>query len=329
MKNLLITGGCGQVGSDLRESLRRRKDLTIITTDIHPSASTKSGERYLCLDALDREKLDTVIAKYRIDTVFHLVGILSANGEKDPNHAWNVNINTLKNVLDISKARRLKVFWPSSIAVFGPHCPKNPAPQFPMLDPSTMYGITKVTGELMCAYYFKRYRVDVRSLRYPGLISYKTPPGGGTTDYAVDIFHHSIRHHPYTCFLESDTRLPMMYMDDAISATLRIMEADPRQIKIRTSYNIAALSFTPEEIVAEIRRHIPRFDCHYKPDYRQAIADSWPRVVDDSHARRDWGWRPAFDLAAITKEMLTNLSRQFASRRRAVTGRAVQGLANC
>ncbi|MEM3075859.1 MAG: NAD-dependent epimerase/dehydratase family protein, partial [Candidatus Bilamarchaeaceae archaeon] len=249
-----------------------------------------------------------VVKKYGIDTIYHLASILSAKGEQNPELAWHVNIGTLKNVLDIARDQKLeRVFWPSSIAAFGPTTPRERTPQRTILEPGTMYGVTKVTGELLCNYYFRKWGVDVRSVRYPGLISYKAPPGGGTTDYAVAIFHAALKDKKYECYLREDSALPMMYMPDAIRGTIQLMEADASKITIRTSYNLAAISFTPKEIAEEIRKHIPEFTCTYKPDFRQAIADSWPKSIDDSQARKDWGWTHEYDLAKMTKDMLEKL----------------------
>ena len=237
-----------------------------------------------------------------------MAGILSVKGEKHPQLCWNVNVNGLKNVLEAAKSYGLKVFWPSSIAVFGANTPKVNTPQTTIKEPSTIYGITKVTGELLCQYYAHQFGVDVRSLRLPGIISYNSPPGGGTTDFAVEIFAQAINQGSYTCFVRPETRLPMMYMPDTIKAILKLMQVKPAAITIRSSYNLAAVSFSVAELVAEIQQHLPHFICHYQPDFRQVIADSWPSVIDDTRARRDWGWQPSYDLSAIVADMLEHLS---------------------
>jgi nucleoside-diphosphate-sugar epimerase len=308
---ILVTGAIGEVGSDLVPAMRARYgNGSVLATDKRmPDESFIKSGPFEIADATNREALRELIEKYDIDTVYHLAAILSAAGEKDPELAWRVNITSLKNVLDLAKEYGLsRVFWPSSIAAFGPTTPKDKTPELTIMEPSTMYGVTKVTGELLCRYYSNKYSVDVRSLRYPGIISYKVLPGGGTTDYAVEIFYGALKHKKYKCFLREDTVLPMIYMPDAIRATIEIMEADPSKIKIRTSYNIEAISFSPGEIADEIKKHIPDFQCTYEPDFRQSIADSWPRKIDDSWARKDWGWRHKFDLAKMTKDMLENLS---------------------
>ena len=265
---------------------------------------------YEVLDVTNESRLQEIIEQYRIDTIYHLAGLLSASGEQNPELCWNINVNGLKHVLEAAKSYGIKVFWPSSIAVFGPHTPKLDTPQITVEDPSTMYGITKVTGELLCQYYAHRFGVDVRSLRLPGIISYSTPPGGGTTDFAVEVFYAALKHGSYTCFVRPETRLPMMYMPDAIAAILQLMAADSASIKVRSSYNIAAVSFSAEELVAEIQKYLPEFTCDYVPDFRQAIADSWPCAIDDSKARADWGWKHSYDLAAIVADMLAKLDER-------------------
>ncbi|SRR5690554_42044 len=306
---ILITGANGQIGSDLIDVLARRYGAeNVVASDLRPA--TENGRvSYESLDVTDADRLRAIVEDYRVDTIYHLASLLSVTGEKAPGQAWDVNVNGLRHVLNIARERRIRVFWPSSIAVFGVGTPKNPAPQTTILDPSTIYGITKVTGELLCRYYFERFGVDVRSVRYPGLISYKTPPGGGTTDYAVDIFRAAATGSSYTCFVRPDTRLPMMYMPDAVRAAIELMEADADAITIRTSYNLAGVGFTAEEVAREITRHIPDFEVIYDPDDRQKIADSWPQDVDDTNARRDWGWKPEYDLPAIVNDMLSHLKR--------------------
>jgi len=262
------------------------------------------------LDVMDNKKLGQIIDKYKITQVYHLAAILSASGERNPKLAWDINMNGLLHVLELAREKKLsKIYWPSSIAVFGPHTPSQQTSQYAVMDPNTIYGISKQAGERWCEYYFQKYNIDVRSLRYPGLISYKTPPGGGTTDYAVEIYHKALEGGPYECFLNEHTYLPMMYMPDAVKATLKLMEAETNTITIRSSYNISALSFSPKEIAAEIKKHIPGFTILYKPDYRQEIADSWPGSIDDSVARIDWGWQPEYSLEAMTQDILVNLKR--------------------
>jgi len=310
MKNILVIGATGQIGSDLVPELRKRYGNSNVVAMAHksqPSEELSAGPVEFA-DANDKDALLKIVKKYDIDTIYHLASILSAKGEQNPELAWHVNVGTLKNVLDVARDLKLeRVFWPSSIAAFGPTTPRNRTPQRTILEPGTMYGVTKVTGELLCNYYFKKWNVDVRSVRYPGLISYKAPPGGGTTDYAVAIFHEALKNKRYECYLREDTVLPMMYMPDAIRGTIRLMEADSSKITVRTSYNLAGISFSPKEIVNEIKKHIPEFTCTYKPDFRQAIADSWPMSIDDSQARKDWGWKHEYDLAKMTADMLEKL----------------------
>jgi nucleoside-diphosphate-sugar epimerase len=314
MTKILVTGATGQIGTELVPELRRKYGNSSVVATGHrrmpEEAFIKSGP-FEILDAANKEALRQVIEKYQIDTVYHLVSLLSAAGEKNPDLAWNVNMVSLKNVLDLAKEYKMKrVFWPSSIAAFGPTTPRDRTPQLTILEPNTMYGVTKVAGELLCNYYFKKYNVDVRSLRYPGIISYKALPGGGTTDYAVEIFYEALKNKRYKCYLREDSTLPMMYMSDALKATMDIMETSSSKIKVRTSYNLAAISFSPKEIAAEIRKHIPEFGCTYEPDFRQAIADSWPKIIDDSAARRDWGWKHEYDLKHITRDMLEKLGER-------------------
>lgn len=310
MKKILVIGATGQIGSELVPTLRKRYGNDKVVALVHrtmPSEELKKGP-FEMADANDKGALLTVIKKHDIGVIYHLASILSAKGEQNPDLAWNVNMASLKHILDIARDLKLeRIFWPSSIAAFGPTTPRDRTPQQTVLEPTTMYGVTKVAGELLCQYYSKSYGVDVRSIRYPGLISWKTPPGGGTTDYAVAIFYEALRSSNYQCFLRADTVLPMMYMDDAIRGTIEFMEIDPSKIKIRTSYNFAGISFSAEELAAEIAKHIPGFTCTYQPDFRQAIADSWPKSIDDSAARTDWGWKHEFDLAKMTAVMLQNL----------------------
>ncbi len=308
---ILVTGAAGQIGSELVPALREKYGADNVIALYHSNVPDDHGLHEIG-DAGDKEFVKRLIIDYDVSTVYHLVGILSAKGEKDPDLAYKVNMSTLKNVLDIARERKdsgkpMKVFWPSSIAAFGPTTPRDMTPQKTVLEPATMYGVTKVAGELLVNYYFNKYGIDVRGLRYPGIISWKTPPGGGTTDYAVEIFYGAIKEKRYTSFLREDTYLPMMYMDDAVRATIELMEADAARVGIRTSYNITAVSFSPEEIAAEIGKKVPGFMMDYKPDFRQSIADSWPKSIDDSSARRDWGWKHRFGLGEIVDDMLKNL----------------------
>jgi nucleoside-diphosphate-sugar epimerase len=316
MKKIMVTGATGQIGSELVMTLRKKYGGENVVAVGH---SRKPDERLLksgpfeSIDVSDKASIERVAKKHSIDTIYHLAALLSATGEQNPQLAWNVNMNSLYYVLEIAREEKLeRVFWPSSIAVFGPTSPRVDTPQNTILVPETMYGVTKVAGELLCNYYYLKFGVDVRSVRYPGIISNETPPGGGTTDYAVEIFYDAIRKKSYNCFLREDTTLPMMYMPDCLKATVDLMEVDSANIKCRTSYNLAAISFSAGQLVAEIKRHIPEFRCEYKPDFRQKIADSWPMTIDDSVARKEWGWRPAYDLAAMTKDMLEKLSRRHA-----------------
>ncbi|MEM3622890.1 MAG: L-threonine 3-dehydrogenase [Candidatus Bathyarchaeia archaeon] len=316
MKRILVTGATGQIGSELTIELRKKYGRDNVVAAGHkrkPSEKLLDSGPFEYVDTTSKENVEIVVEKYDIDTIYHLAAVLSATGEENPQLAWNVNINGLYNVLEVAREHNLvRVFWPSSIAVFGPEAPRINTPQDTILIPRTMYGVTKVTGELLCNYYFTRFGLDVRSVRYPGIISSETPPGGGTTDYAVEIFYEAIKNKRYTCFVREDTVLPMMYMPDCIYAAVKIMEADPSQIKHRTSYNVNAMSFSAGELTAEIRKYIPDFKCEYKPDFRQKIADSWPMSIDDSVARREWGWNPKYDLASMTRDMIEKLTKRFA-----------------
>lgn len=304
--SILVTGAAGQIGSELVPALVNKFPKTnVIAQDIR--FSEKLYPHQAEFDVLDLERLEDLIISKSVDTVYHLVSLLSVTGEKDPQKAWSLNVTSLKNVLDLALKHHLRVFWPSSIAAFGPTTPKVNTPQHTVLEPTTMYGVTKVTGELLCQYYFQKYAVDVRSVRYPGLISYKTPPGGGTTDYAVDIFYEGLKHHSYTCFVRPDTQLPMMYMDDAITATIQLMSAPADKLSVRTSYNIAGISFTAESLAQAINKTLP-VTVTYAPDSRQKIADSWPQSVDDSAARTDWDWSPSYDLTKLVDTMIKELS---------------------
>jgi nucleoside-diphosphate-sugar epimerase len=309
-KYILIIGACGQIGTELTLALREKYGNDhVIASDIREGNDElmESGP-FEILDATNYDNLEEVIAHYDICEIYLMAAMLSATAEKFPMRAWNLNMNTLFNVLNLGKEKKIdKIFWPSSIAVFGPNTPKNDTPQNTIMEPSTVYGISKQSGERWCEYYFNKFNVDVRSIRYPGLISWKTMPGGGTTDYAVEIYHMALSEGSYTCFLKEDTKLPMMFMDDAIRATLQIMKAPAKNIKERSSYNLAAMSFTPKEIAENIKAVIPEFKIDYNPDFRQAIADSWPSSIDDSTAQKDWKWKAEFDLQKTTETMLENL----------------------
>lgn len=309
-EKILVIGASGQIGVELTLALRKiYGGANVVASDLREENELLKGSGpYVSLDVMNKEMLHVQIIRQNITQVYLLAAILSATGEKNPPLAWHLNMQSLLNVLDIAKEENLnKVYWPSSIAVFGPTSPKVDCPQHTIIEPTTVYGISKYAGEFWCNYFHQRYGVDVRSLRYPGLISYKSSPGGGTTDYAVEIFHAAKEKKQYTSFLREDTHLPMMYMPDAIRATIELMEAPAEKIKVRTSYNLAGMSFSPAEIGNEIRKHIPGFQLDFKPDYRQQIADSWPKSIDDSRAKEDWGWKPEFDLARMTADMLDNL----------------------
>ena len=310
-QKILVIGAGGQLGSELTQGLWRLFGKeNVIAADIKGPEGILGDGDFEILDVLNREKLSALIQKNKFTQIYHLAAVLSATGEKNPNLAWHLNMDGLINVLDASVEFKVsKVYWPSSIAAFGPTTPKIKTPQDTVMDPTTIYGISKQAGERWCEWFFRNKGLDVRSLRYPGLIGYKTKPGGGTTDYAVDIFFKALTDKKYECFLKPDTYLPMMYMDDAVKATIDLMEAPSEKIRIRSSYNVTAMSFSPAEIAAEIRKHIAEFEITYKPDFRQAIADSWPRSINDSAARIDWGWEPEFDLEEMANEILKNLPK--------------------
>ncbi len=311
-KRILIIGASGQIGNELTMSLRNRYgNQNVIASDLREAnALVMESGPFEILDAMDGKATEKAVKKYNITDVYLMAAMLSATAEKFPTKGWDLNMSSLFNVLNLAKDKKIeRIFWPSSIAVFGPTTPKTNTPQHTIMEPTTVYGISKQTGERWCEYYHKRYGVDVRSIRYPGLISYKTPPGGGTTDYAIEIFHEALKENKYTCFLSAQTALPMMFMDDAIDATVNIMLAPSQKIKIRNAYNLAALSFTPQELAVSIQKHIPDFTIAYQPDFRQVIADSWPASIDDSQARKDWGWEHRIDLDTLTKIMIENLSK--------------------
>ncbi len=315
MRNILVIGAAGQIGSELTAALRERYGSeSVVAADIkQPSPELYHSGPFEFLDVTRKEALEGVVLGHNVDTIYHMAAILSATGEANPNLCWNVNVNGLRNVLEVARERQLtRVFCPSSIAAFGPETPRDDTPQETVMRPRTVYGITKVVTELLGNYYFEHYGLDVRGLRYPGIISNVTPPGGGTTDYAVEIFYQAIRHKRYTCFVRPDTVLPMMYMPDCIKATIQLMEADLERLKHHTDFNLAAMSFSAAELAAEIKKHIPEFNVTFEPDpVKQAIADSWPRSIDDSAAREEWGWQPDYDLATMTADMLEKLERRY------------------
>lgn len=309
-EKILVIGASGQIGVELTLALRKiYGNNSVVASDLREENDLLKGTGpYVSLDVMNKEMLHVQVIRQNITQIYLLAAILSATGEKNPNLAWSLNMQSLLNVLDIAREEKLtKVYWPSSIAVFGPTSPKKLCPQQTIIEPTTVYGISKYAGEFWCNYYHQRYGVDVRSLRYPGLISYKSAPGGGTTDYAVEIFYEAMEEKKYQCFLSADTYLPMMYMPDAIRATIELMEAPKDQITVRHSYNLSGMSFSPAEIAAEIQKHIPEFEISYKPDYRQTIANSWPQSIDDSVARNDWSWKPEYDLTRMCEDMLKNL----------------------
>lgn len=309
-EKILVIGASGQIGVELTLALRKiYGNGNVVASDLREENELLKGTGpYVSLDVMNREMLHVQVIRQNVTQIYLLAAILSATGEKNPNLAWHLNMQGLLNVLEVAREEKLqKVYWPSSIAVFGPTSPKKNCPQQTIIEPITVYGISKYAGEFWCNYYHHRFGVDVRSLRYPGLISYKSEPGGGTTDYAVEIYHEALESKKYKCFLKSGTYLPMMYMPDAIRATIELMEAPASKISVRTSYNLAAMSFSPKEIAEEIKKHVPGFTISYKPDYRQTIAESWPESIDDSVARKDWKWKEEYDLKRMTKDMLDNL----------------------
>jgi len=309
MKKILVIGSSGQIGTELVTELRKRYGSeSVIASDVNEPKQKISEGPFEQLDVLDNEKLKSIVAKYKVKEIYLLAALLSATAEKNPAFAWKLNMDGLFHVLDLAKDKIIeKVFWPSSIAVFGPTTPRVNTPQYTIMEPSTVYGISKLAGERWCEYYASQHGVDVRSIRYPGLISYTSPPGGGTTDYAVDIFYSALKGEKYNCFLKDNTPLPMMYMEDALRATIDLMDAPAEKVKIRSSYNISGISFTPKEIYEEIKKTIPNFQIEYNPDFRQKIADSWPGSIDDTEAQRDWNWRAKYDLTALAQIMLSNI----------------------
>ncbi len=312
MPTILVTGACGQLGSELTARLRSKHGKEkVVASDIKEPENEIADGPFVHLNVLEKEELAKLIDEYEIDQIYHLAALLSAKAEQNISLGWELNVNGLLNVLDLAHTKSIdRVFWPSSIGVFGPDAPKINTPQDTMLNPTTVYGISKVAGEQWCAYYNRRFGVDVRSVRYPGLIGYKSMPGGGTTDYAVDIHYKALEKKSFSCFLEKDSVLPMMYMEDAVDATILLMEAPKDDIEIRTSYNLAAISFSPADIAEAIRRHIPEFKMSYNPDNRQKIADSWPDSIEDSTARQQWGWEHRYDLEKMVEEMLVNITKR-------------------
>jgi nucleoside-diphosphate-sugar epimerase len=307
-EKILIIGAGGQIGLELTENLSKiYGNDQVIPSDLK-SEGNFANNPYEQLDALDKDALFKIVKKHGITQVYHLAALLSATGEQNPMFAWKLNMESLFYVLDLAKEKHIqKIYWPSSIAVFGPTTPRENTPQYTVMEPSTIYGISKQAGERWCEWYFKKFGVDVRSIRYPGLIGWKSAPGGGTTDYAVHIFHEALKHNHYTSFLSENTALPMMHMEDAIRATVELMHAPSEKIKIRGSYNLSGLSFTPAEIANEIKKHLPEFRIDYAPDFRQAIADSWPKSINDQEAREQWGWKEKYNLEALVKNMLENI----------------------
>lgn len=310
MGKILVTGAFGLIGTELVATLQKKYGKENIIAAAHSKVPEDFDGVLERVDVTNKNELTSIVDKYGIDTVYHLAGILSVGSEKTPDLAWQVNLNGLKNVLDVARDKKLKIFWPSSIAVFGPTTPRENTPQHTILEPTTIYGAAKVSGELLCQYYFKRYGVDVRSLRYPGINGWKSEPGDGTTEYAIHIFYGALKDKKYVVPLKPHTYLPMMYMDDTITGTIKLMEADPEKLTVRTSYNFSGISFSPEELVAEIKKIVSDFEVTYEPNQSQAIADSWPTSIDDSDARSDWGWKPQFDLKRMTDEMYINLKKK-------------------
>ena len=313
MKKILIIGASGQIGTDLTLELRNRFGSdNVVATDIKmASDEIMQGGPFENLDAMNEERLKEIIEKYKITEIYHLAAILSGNAEKNPKWAWDLNMNSLFNVLDVAKEKGIqKIFWPSSMGAFGPSTPEWDTPQVTVMEPNTVYGISKLAGERWVEYYYEKYGMDIRSLRYPGLISWKTEAGGGTTDYAVEIFYEALKCGKYECFLSEDMALPMMYMDDAVKATIQLMEAPAEDVKVRSSYNLGGISFTPKELVDEIKKYVPELEVTYNPDFRQKIAESWPRRISDEAAQKDWGWKDGYDLQKMVKVMIENIKKK-------------------
>ena len=315
MKKILVTGSVGQIGSELTMALRKKygNDNVLATgRKTKPSETLLNSGPFEFIDITERETVEKVVDEYDIDTIYNMAAILSAVGEEKPLLCWNVNINGLYNILEIARERDMaRVFVPSSIAVFGPETPRDNTPQETVLKPKTMYGVTKVAGEILGDYYFKRFNLDVRGIRYPGIISSETLPGGGTTDYSVEIFYEAVKNKRYTCFVKKNTVLPMTYMPDCIKGTMDLMEADIKKLKHHCDFNLSAMSFSAGELADEIKKHVPNFTCEYKPDFRQNIADTWPKSIDDNPARKEWGWKPTFDISTMTRDMLVKLSKRY------------------
>ena len=317
-RKILVTGAVGQVGTELVPALRKRCGAENVVAAGHrtlPDEAFRSAGPFVTVDATDEDALRALIRRFDIGIVYHLATLLSADGERDPERAWHVNVGSLKNVLDLAVEFEMsQIFWPSSIAVFGPTTPRTDTPQRTVLEPTTMYGVSKVSGENLCNYYFNRYGLDVRGLRYPGLISYESFPGGGTSDYSVEVFVAAVEQGHYTCFVDADTALPLMYMDDAVRATMELMAADASRITVRTGYNVSAVSFTAGDLAAAVAGRVDGFTCDFEPDFRQAIADSWPDSMDDSVARQDWGWKPEYDLPTLVDTMLKGVREKLSRR---------------
>jgi len=313
MKKILIIGASGQIGSDLTVELRNRFGAdNVIASDIKPAtAEVMDGGPFETVDVMNKERIAEVLDAYQITEIYHLAAILSGNAEKNPKWAWDINMESLFNVLDLAREKGIKkIFWPSSMGAFGPTTPAVDTPQLTVMEPNTVYGISKLAGERWCEYYHQKYDMDIRSLRYPGLISYKAEAGGGTTDYAVEIFYDAIKTGKYECFLSADIALPMMYMDDAVKATIDLMETEPENVKVRSSYNLGGISFTAAELTEELRKYVPELEVTYKPDFRQAIAESWPRKISDEQAAKDWGWQDEYDLKKMVKVMYENIKKK-------------------
>lgn len=308
---ILVTGACGQIGSELVLSLRKIYRNVIASDLKEPTGELKDTGEFVRLDVLNKNSLAECVQTHNVKQIYHLAAILSATGERNPEMAWRINMKGLRNVLDVCCEQQVnKLFFPSTIAVFGPTTPRVNTPQYTVMEPNTIYGISKQAGERWCDWYFQKRGLDVRSIRYPGLISYKTKAGGGTTDYAVDIYFEAVANKKYNCFLKENTVLPMMYMPDAVRGTIELMEAPAEKITVRSGYNFSGFSFAPKDVAEEIKKHIPEFAISYEPDFRQSIAESWPESIDDTYAQKDWGWKPAYDLASMTKDMLENISKQ-------------------